>query len=121
MNHLHRFTLLHRPDSLAELCWKEVARLFRAFYPADLTSSRLVEVLRAASVPLLGLSSGVDNSALNPNDNRERNIFTYTKSVFSYLLRQLGCELYLLILYLCLIRDSPYLSYVAKSDSQSAY
>ncbi|KAH9282328.1 Kelch domain-containing protein 10 -like protein [Echinococcus granulosus] len=102
VNHLHRFRLVHRPSSLAELCWQQVARLLRAFFPPDLATPHLLRVLRAASTPLLGLPSaastfdtspaapGVIAVASDTASGSVQSLFAYTKSIFSYLLSHLG-------------------------------
>ncbi|VDM15989.1 unnamed protein product [Hydatigera taeniaeformis] len=102
VNHLHRFRLMHRPNSLAELCWRQVALLLRAFFSSDLAMSHLPQMLRAASATLLGLpptsstfdtppaSSGVIAVTNDVAPGGVRSLFAYTRHIFSYLLSHLG-------------------------------
>ncbi|KAL5106291.1 Kelch domain-containing protein 10 [Taenia crassiceps] len=101
VNHLHRFRLVHQTNTLAELCWRQVARLLRPFYPPDLAKSHLPQVLRAASATLLGLPSATTFGAppVAPSiiavagdtaSGSVQSLFAYTKSIFSYLLSHLG-------------------------------
>ncbi|VDK36927.1 unnamed protein product [Taenia asiatica] len=99
VNHLHRFRLVHRPSTLAELCWRQVACLLRPFFSPNLAMLHLPQVLRAASATLLGLppatSGGLGIMAVagDTASGSVQSLFAYTKSIFSYLLNRLGCEL----------------------------
>lgn len=106
MNHLHRFRLMHRPSTLAELCWGQVARLLRPFFSPELSILHLPQVLRSASATLLGLPPTTSNfgaSSAAPGlitvtgdtaSGSVQSLFAYTKSIFSYLLSHLRCEFY---------------------------
>lgn len=104
VNHLYHFQLLNKPDTLTELCWLRVTDLLRTFYPPRLTPTRLESHIRAATTPLLGLSTASTSVGANVVSEGEMDvsgvngILAFTKSVLSYLLGKAKCKCDLILI-----------------------